>query len=122
MVLKDRVALVTGSGRGIGRASGQLFGKEGAAVFLTARKEKELASVAAEIKNGGGSTGYVTADLSREAECAQVVAAAREKFGRIDILVNNAGHYRPVVPVEAYPIADYDKGIADIMHTTYLIS
>src|SRR6184192_4296919 len=95
MVLKDRVALITGSGRGIGRAIAQLFAKEGAAVFLTARTEKELASVAAEIENGGGRTDYVTADLSREADCAQVVAAAREKFGRTDILVNNAGHYGP---------------------------
>src|SRR5205807_5538309 len=80
MVLKDRVALITGSGRGIGRAIAQLFAREGAAVFLTARTEKELASVAAEIENGGGRTDYVTADLSREADCAQVVAAAREKF------------------------------------------
>src|SRR5713226_4201625 len=109
MELQDRVALITGSGRGIGRAIAQLFAKEGAAVFLTARTEKELTSTAAVIANGGGQAGYATADLSREADCMQVVAAAREKFGRIDILVNNAGHYGPVVPVEEYPLADFDN-------------
>src|SRR5258707_8797902 len=93
MLLKDQVALITGSGRGIGRAIARLFAKEGAAVFLTARTEKELASAAKEIAHAGGRAGYATADLSREADGAQVVAAAREKFGHVDILVNNAGHY-----------------------------
>ena len=53
MKLQDRVALITGSGRGIGRAIAQLFAKEGAAVFLTARTEKELASTAAAIAHAG---------------------------------------------------------------------
>src|SRR6266478_6294551 len=61
MVLKDRVALITGSGRGIGRAIAQLFAKEGAAVFLTARTEKELASTAAAIAHAGGRASYATA-------------------------------------------------------------
>src|SRR6266852_7596175 len=90
MELQDRVALITGSGRGIGRAIAQLFAREGAAVFLTARTEKELAATAAEIAKAGGSAGYAAADLSGEADCTRVVAAAQAKFGRIDILVNNA--------------------------------
>src|SRR5204863_509578 len=122
MVLKGRVALVTGSGRGIGRAIGQLFAQEGAAVFLTARTEKELAATAAEIESGGGRAGYITADLSRDADCTQVVAAARAKFGHIDILVNNAGHYGPVVPVEDYPLADFDKVIAVHLRAAFLLS
>ena len=122
MVLKDRVALITGSGRGIGWAIAQLFAKEGAAVFLTARTEKELDAATAEISNSGGRAAYATADLSREADCAHVVAAAREKFGRIDILVNNAGHYGPVVPVEEYPLADFDKVIAVHLRAAFLLS
>src|SRR5213080_1075614 len=122
MLLKNQIALITGSGRGIGRAIAQLFAKQGAAVFLAARTEKELASVAAEIENGGGRTDYVTADLSREADCAQVVAAAREKFGRTDILVNNAGHYGRVVPVEDYPLAEFDKVIAVHLRAAFLLS
>jgi 3-hydroxybutyrate dehydrogenase len=122
MLLKDQVALITGSGRGIGRAIAQLFAREGAAAFLTARTEKELAATAAAIAKGGGNAGYSVADLSQEADCAQVVAAAREKFGRIDILVNNAGHYGPVVPVEEYPLADFDKVIAVHLRAAFLLS
>ena len=92
MLLKDQVALITGSGRGIGRAIAHLFAKEGAAVFLTARTDKELASTTGEISRAGGRSGYAAGDVLRESDCAQAVAAAREKFGRIDILVNNAGH------------------------------
>lgn len=122
MILKDKVALITGSGRGIGRAIAHLFAKEGAAVFLTSRTEKELASATAEISRDGGHAGYAAADLSREAECTQVVAAARGKFGRIDILVNNAGHYGPVVPVEEYPLAEFDKVIAVHLRAAFLLS
>jgi len=122
MLLKNQVALITGSGRGIGRAVAHLFAKEGAAVFLTARTEKELAAVAKEISDGGGRPEYATADLTQEAACAHVVATTREKFGRIDILVNNAGHYGPVVPVEEYPLAEFDKVIAVHLRAAFLLS
>src|SRR5690349_10433490 len=106
MVLKDQVALITGSGRGIGRAIAHLFAKEGASVFLTARTERELAAAAKEIAENDGRAEYAMADLTQDAACNHVVATAREKFGKINILVNNAGHYGPVVPVEDYPVAD----------------
>jgi 3-hydroxybutyrate dehydrogenase len=122
MLLKNQVALVTGSGRGIGRAIAHLFAKEGAAVFLTARTEKELAGVAKEIADNGGRAEYAMADLTQEAACAHVVAATREKFGRIDILVNNAGHYGPVVPVEEYPLAEFDKVISVHLRAAFLLS
>jgi 3-hydroxybutyrate dehydrogenase len=122
MELQDRVVLVTGSGRGIGRAIARLFAKEGAAVFLTARTEKELAAATSEISATGGRAGYITADLYQEADCARVVTAAREKFGRIDILVNNAGHYGPVVPLEDYPLAEFDKVIAVHLRAAFLLS
>jgi len=122
MELENRVALITGSGRGIGRAIAQLFAKEGAAVFLAARTEKELAATAAEISSGGGRAGFTTGDLSREVDCLEVVTAARTKFGRIDILVNNAGHYGPVVPVEDYPLAEFDNVIAVHLRAAFLLS
>jgi 3-hydroxybutyrate dehydrogenase len=129
MMLNNKVALISGSGRGIGRAIARLFAKEGALVFLTARTDVELAATAAEINNvsrgpeaGSGAGAYVTADLMQERGCAQVVSAARHQFGRVDILVNNAGHYGPVVPVEEYPLADFDKVIAVHLRAAFLLS
>jgi 3-hydroxybutyrate dehydrogenase len=122
MELKDRVALITGSGRGIGRAIAHLFAKEGAAVFLTARTEKELSATVEEVSRSGGRAGYAAADLALETQCAHVVAACREKFGCVDILVNNAGHYGPVVPVEDYPLAEFDKVISIHLRAAFLLS
>lgn len=122
MELKDRVALIAGSGRGIGRAIAHLFAKEDAAVFLTARTEKELSATAEEVSGAGGRAGFAAADLTKEAECAHVVAACREQFGRVDILVNNAGHYGPVVPVEDYPLAEFDKVISIHLRAAFLLS
>jgi NAD(P)-dependent dehydrogenase (short-subunit alcohol dehydrogenase family) len=55
-------------------------------------------------------------------ECAQVVLAARKKFHHVDILVNNAGHYGPVVPVEDYPLAEFDNVIAIHLRAAFLLS
>ena len=122
MELTDRVALITGSGRGIGRTIAHLFAEEGASVFLTARTEKELRAAAQEISSNGGRAAYAAADLTEEARCTHVVAACHEKFGRIDILVNNAGHYGPVVPVEDYPVEEFDKVIAIHLRAAFLLS
>jgi 3-hydroxybutyrate dehydrogenase len=130
MLLKNQVGLITGSGRGIGRAIARLFANEGASVFLTARTQAELAATAAEINKftrdrEAGDTGaaaFAMADLAREADCTRVVAAARERFGRIDILVNNAGHYGPVVPVEDYPLTDFDNVISVHLRAAFLLS
>ena len=122
MLLTNKVALITGSGRGIGRVIAKLFATEGASVFLAARTEKELANTAREIAKVSGPAAYLAADLAREHGCERVVAAARESFGRVDILVNNAGHYGPVVPVEEYPLEEFDKVIAVHLRAAFLLS
>jgi 3-hydroxybutyrate dehydrogenase len=122
MLLQDQVALITGSGRGIGRALARLFAKEGATVFLTGRPGKELAATASEIVKDGGRAAFATADLAEEADCKRAVSAAREKFEKINILVNNAGHYAPVVPLEEYPLAEFDKVIAVHLRAAFLLS
>ena len=122
MLLKDQVALITGSGRGIGRAMARLFAAEGASVFLTARTEAELTATTKEISSHGGRAYYSLADLALEADCMRIIGEARAKFGKIDILVNNAGHYGPVVPVEDYPLAEFDNVIAVHLRAAFLLS
>jgi NAD(P)-dependent dehydrogenase (short-subunit alcohol dehydrogenase family) len=122
MLLNNKVALITGSGRGIGRAVAKLFAQEGAHVFLSARTEPELASAVNEFVSGSGKAAYLVSDISRQSDCARLVAAAREEFGRVDILVNNAGHYGPVVPVEEYPLEEFDKVIAVHLRAAFVLS
>jgi len=91
--LKDKIALITGGGRGIGRAVAFAFGRAGASVAVAARTAEEVARVAAEIKDECGvQTLHATCDVSDANDVARVVASVAETFGRgCDILVNNAG-------------------------------
>jgi 3-hydroxybutyrate dehydrogenase len=123
VLLRDKSALITGSGRGIGRAIARLFAAEGACVFLTARTESELSAAAAEINAAPPArAAFLAADLAREGDCARVFSAAREKFGAVHILVNNAGHYGPVLPVEDYPLADFDAVLSVHLRGAFLLS
>jgi len=122
MLLEHQVALITGSGRGIGRAMAKLFAEQGASVFLTARTESQLAGVAGEIRHAGGQADFVPADVAQEKDCQKVVGAARARFGRVDILVNNAGHYGPVVPAEEYPVSEFDYVIAVHLRAAFVLS
>jgi NAD(P)-dependent dehydrogenase (short-subunit alcohol dehydrogenase family) len=122
MLLSNQVALITGSGRGIGRSMAELFAAEGAAVFLTSRTEKELAESAALISKFGGKVKYFAADLAHEADCRSVFDKAAEAFERVDILVNNGGHYGPVVPVEEYRMEEFDRVMAVHLRAPFLLS
>jgi 3-oxoacyl-[acyl-carrier protein] reductase len=92
MKLKDQVSIVTGSGRGIGRAIALALAKEGSQVVVTARTESEIVSVAQEINSLGGKAIAIKADVTNESEVKSMVQTVIDKFGRIDILINNAGY------------------------------
>src|SRR5690348_13556394 len=111
MLLGGQVAVITGGGRGIGRAIARRFSSEGAPVLVTARTAAEVRSVAEEIQKTGGRAAWVSADVSRDADCARIVNAAREAFGGVHILVNNAGNYGPIKPVEDINPAEFDAVI-----------
>jgi NAD(P)-dependent dehydrogenase (short-subunit alcohol dehydrogenase family) len=89
--LQGKVAIVTGGGRGIGKAVAQGFAKAGAKVAITSRKIDDLEATASEIKAFGGEALPVRAHLAKMEEINRMVDTVLGKFGRIDILVNNAG-------------------------------
>ena len=101
MKLKDKIAIVTGAGQGLGRAIALMLGEEGAVVAVVGRTTSKLESVAAEITQAGGRAWPITADLTEEDQVQGMVDQVMEKYGRIDILVNNAGGY----PKEMYDIS-----------------
>jgi 3-oxoacyl-[acyl-carrier protein] reductase len=92
MKLKDRVALVTGAGTGIGRAIAEIFAREGAKVAVNYSKSREAAEeVVAGIRSAGGTALAIGADVADAAEVEGMVNRVNQEFGQLDILVNNAG-------------------------------
>ena len=91
MRLKDKLALVTGGGTGIGLAIARRFAAEGASVAVCGRREAPLAAVTAEIARAGGRALAVAGDVTRAADAERIVRAVVDAWGRLDVLVNNAG-------------------------------
>ena len=91
MKLENKVAIITGSTRGIGRATAELFAKEGAKVVVVGTKEELGAEVVKEIKADGGEAIFCKTDVTSEESLEHLVKITLDTYGRIDILVNNAG-------------------------------
>jgi NAD(P)-dependent dehydrogenase (short-subunit alcohol dehydrogenase family) len=90
-LLTDRVAIVTGASKGIGRVMSQLFAREGAKVVCAARSEALVHETVALIRDAGGDAVAVVGDAGVEAGANAIVDAGLRTFGRVDTLVNNAG-------------------------------
>jgi len=122
MELEDKVAVVTGGGKGIGRAISLAFAKEGADVVIAARTETALKETAEEINKMGGHALPFVADISREDQVNELVSSTVRNLGKIDILVNNAGIAGPTVPVVDLRIEDWNGVIAVNLTGAYLCS
>jgi 3-oxoacyl-[acyl-carrier protein] reductase len=120
--LSGRVALVTGSGRNIGRAIALELAGAGAAVMVSARASAaEAEAVAAEIRGGGGRAAVKLADVADPASAAALIAATVEAFGRLDILVNNAA-VRREVDFASLDYREWRDIIGTILDGAYLCS
>jgi len=106
--MANRAAIVTGASSGIGLAIARVLGEEGFGVTMAARRPEKLESAVAQLEGDGFDVCGVPANVSHEEEIQRVVAAHRERYGRLDVLVNNAG-----VGIGA-PVADIDTKRLDM--------
>ncbi|MBZ8134411.1 SDR family oxidoreductase [Afifella sp. IM 167] len=110
MTIQDKVVAITGAGRGIGKASAIQLAERGAHVVLGARSEAEIAAVASEIEDAGGTAVYRATDVTKRADVEALVGLACERFGRLDVMVNNAG-IGPLSRFDALQVEDWDAMI-----------
>jgi len=108
--LAGKVSIVTGAGRGIGRAIALALGRAGSRVLLTARTESELAAVKEEIARADGAAEYFPADLTVDADIDRLIEFSLKPAGAIDVLVNNAG-WGKTAPIMKARIEDWDQTV-----------
>lgn len=110
--LKDRVAIITGGGQGIGKAIAKAFVQEGAAVVLAARTMSKLEQAAKEFEAMGGKALPIQTDVSDEKQVIRMVSETMKAFGKIDILVNNSGIGGPTCNVVDLKLEDWNEILA----------
>lgn len=97
--LMNQVAIVTGAGRGFGRAIAKRFAAEGAKVIVTSRTPDELDETVGQIQAAGGKALAVQGDVTQREDVTRVVKTAEERFGNVSLLVNNAGNSGTFAPL-----------------------
>jgi len=118
--LKDRAALVTGAGTGIGRAAALAFARAGAKVALAGRREAPLNSVAAEIANLGGRAEVIPVDLADATAAATLPGLVVERLGGLDVAFNNAG-VASYAPMDQLTADDFDRVMATNVRAVWLL-
>lgn len=111
MLLKDKVAMVTGAASGIGKGIAESFAREGAKVAIADLNLEAANAVAAEIAKSGGEAMAVAMDVTNEAQVEAGVAAIVERFGGVDVLVSNAG-VQHIAPIVDLAVSDWRKLLA----------
>lgn len=120
--LNGKVALVTGGGRGIGRAIAQCLAGEGAAVAICSRTERELKETVREIAEWNGEACYWVADLASSSAIRSFIKKLLRRYFRIDILVNNASLLGPRRPLAEYPEKEWDAVLRVNLTAPFLLA
>ncbi|MFG1744650.1 SDR family NAD(P)-dependent oxidoreductase [Micromonospora chalcea] len=107
-LLADKVAFITGAGRGIGAAAARLFAAEGARALLAARTEEQLKAVTEQVRAAGGTAEYVVCDLADAASVRAAVDRVVEVYGRLDVAFNNGATIVPPGPMDQVREEDFD--------------
>ena len=119
-ILDNKVAIVTGGARGVGKAITKQFLKEGAKVVICSRSEDELEQTAHQLDPDGKNLAYTTCDVSIYEDCAKLFKFAVNNFKKVDILVNNAGIYGPIGLLETNSPQEWRKTIEiNLLGTVY---
>ena len=119
MSLKGRGAVITGGGRGIGKAVARYLAEDGAAVVVTARSTDQIEQVASELRDAGFEAHAVTCDVSDEASVLAMAKKATELLGTVDVLVNNAG-IAPSNPVKRVTLEEWNRVMGINVTGTFL--
>jgi meso-butanediol dehydrogenase/(S,S)-butanediol dehydrogenase/diacetyl reductase len=120
MLLKDKVALITGAGSGIGQGVAERFAAEGAKLALVDMNEAGLAETAAKAKAAGAEAECYGADVSVTSDVERFFASAVARFGRLDVCVNNAGIGNPPMPLVQMTDEGFDRTIAVNLRGVFL--
>ncbi len=110
-VLKNKVAVITGASRGLGKAFALKFAEEGAKLFLTTTSLERAKGTVNEVKAKGADVAMIQADISVEKDCQKIADEAVKKFGKVDILINNAAIWYGVnvTPWDQWKVEDWER-------------
>jgi len=120
MRLKEKVAIITGAGRGLGRASALEMAKEGASVVILSRTTAEIEATSRMVEEVGGRVLPLTGDISRPTDVEEAVGKALSSFGKIDILMNNAAVIGPIGTLHEVDREEWNMGMDVILGGAFL--
>ncbi|MFB7641792.1 3-hydroxybutyrate dehydrogenase [Peribacillus butanolivorans] len=118
-MVKDKVAIITGSARGIGFEIGKIFAENGAKVVLSDLNQITVEDAALDLRNKGLEVTGFKADVTNEEDIIQLIKQTKRKYGRIDIFINNAG-LQHVAPIEEFPTEKFEQMIKIMLTAPFI--